>query len=71
MPGMKYIGCITSGVQALAKEQPEMLDKLLRAFSKEVHSREDWFYQIEVDGKRFFVADNGKDGYTAMLPEEY
>jgi hypothetical protein len=48
-----------------------MLDKLLRAFSKEVHSREDWFYQIEVGGQRFFVADNGEDGYTAMLPEEY
>ena len=71
MPGMKYIGCITAGVQALAMEQPEMLDKLLRAFSKEVHSHQDWFYQIEVDGKRFFVADNGEDGYTAMLPEEY
>lgn len=71
MPGMKYIGCITDGVQALAMEQPEMLDKLLRAFSEEVHKRQDWFYQIEVEGKRFFVADNGEDGYTAMLPEEY
>jgi hypothetical protein len=71
MPGMKYIGYITDGVKVLAKEQPEMLDKLLRAFSEAVHKHQDWFYQIEVDGKRFFVADNGEDGYTAMLPEEY
>ena len=31
----------------------------------------DWFYSGEVNGKKFFLADNGEVGYTLMLPEEY
>ena len=71
MPHMKYIGAITAGVKALAMERPELLEKLLRSFSEKAHQVDDSFYLIEVDGQRFFVADNGEDGYTAMLPEEY
>jgi len=71
MPHMKYIGVITIGVSELVDRTPDLLDKLLRAFAEEVHRVDDWFYEIEVDGHRFFVAGNGEDGYTAMLPEEY
>ena len=71
MTGMKYIGVITAGVKALAMERPELLDKLCRAFSEKARQVDGSIYVIEVDGQRFFVADNGEDGYTAMLPEEY
>ena len=71
MPHMKYIGVITIGVSELVNRTPGLLEKLLRAFAEEAHQVDDWLYEIEVDGHRFFVADNGEDGYTAMLPEEY
>ena len=71
MPHMKYIGLITIGVKDLAERTPGLLEKVLRAFAREVHRVDDWFYTIEVDGYRFFAADNGEDGYTLMLPEEY
>ncbi len=71
MPHMKYIGVITIGVSELVKKTPDLLDKLLRAFSEKAHQMDDWFYEIEVDGQRSFAADNGEDGYTLMLPEEY
>ena len=71
MTGMKYIGVVTIGVSELVKKTPDFLEKLLSAFAEEAHRVDDWFYEIEVDGHRFFVADNGEDGYTAMLPEEY
>jgi hypothetical protein len=71
MPGMKCIRYITRGVQALAQDKPSMLDKLHRAFAQAIQNKDDWFYKIEIDGQSYFVADNGEDGYTAMLPEEY
>ena len=71
MTHMKHIGCVTRGVDALLAERPGLLFKLLRAFGKASSRKEDWFYSLKVDGHRFFAADNGEDGYTVMLPEEY
>ena len=31
---------------------------------------DDWFYAVEYKGKKYFIADNGEFGYTAMLPDE-
>jgi hypothetical protein len=71
MPGTKCIRYITRGVQAQAEERPGLLDKLQQAFCQAVQNNDDWFYKFVIDGQVFFVADNGEDGYTAMLPEEY
>lgn len=71
MPGTKYLGVMTRGVAELAKDHPGLLDRLAQAFAEESAKSEDWFYELEVDGQRFFAADNGERGYTVMLPEEY
>lgn len=52
-------------------ESSEVREKLEVAFNTIARKQEDWFYKVEIDGKVFFVADNGEFGYTAMLPEEY
>ncbi len=31
----------------------------------------DWFYDVDYKGKKYFIVDNGELGYTAMLPDEY
>lgn len=31
----------------------------------------DWFYDFEVNGWRFFLAQNDTGGYTLMFPEDY
>ena len=33
--------------------------------------KEDWFYSVEIEGKKYFIAMNGSNGFTMMLPEEY
>ena len=37
MPGMNYIGYLTPGVSELAKNDPSLLDELLRKFAEKVH----------------------------------
>ena len=66
-----YIGLCTIGISngftddekaAVAEAFHELVDK---------DKTGDWFYSGEVNGKKFFLADNGEMGYTLMLPEEY
>jgi len=71
MPPMKYIGLMTSGVRDLVMVKPELFDKLAKAFSEAARGCDDYFYTLQVEGKKFFAVDNGEDGYTLMLPEEY
>lgn len=68
MSSQKFIGVWTPGLMA---ESSEVREKLEVAFNTIARKQEDWFYNVEIDGKVFFVADNGEFGYTAMLPEEY
>lgn len=64
----KQIRYVTRGVMAM----PEFIrSELIREFEREKNLRDDWFYEIRVGKIRFFVCDNGEDGYTAMLPDEY
>ncbi len=67
----KYIGFLAKGAEDLVREDDDLLRKLFNAFATEVHGRDDWFYDITVDGHEFFFVDNGMDGYTAMLANEY
>ncbi len=67
----KYIGAMTRGVATLAQDNPDLMEKIVAAFAEKSREADDWFYAIEVDGQRFFVADNGEMGCTVMLPEEY
>lgn len=64
----KFIGIWTSGLMLLSSEVREEIETKFNAMVKE---HEDWFYKVEVDGKPYFVADNGEFGFTAMLPDEY
>lgn len=52
-------------------ESSEVREKLEVAFDTMAKAQDDWFYSVEINGKKYFVADNGEFGYTAMLPEEY
>ena len=62
---------MTKGVTLLVRDNQELLRRILSAFAEEVQRCKDWFYELEVDGQRFFAVDNGEEGYTLMLPEEY
>ena len=68
MNSLKFIGVWTRG---LAMESPDLRQKIEIAFRRASQEVDDWFYRITVDGKDYFVADNGERGYTAMLPSEY
>lgn len=63
-----FIGVWTRGFIA---EPQEVREAVEREFLRLAKRNLDWFYVIKVKGKKFFVADNGECGYTAMLPEEY
>lgn len=71
MSNLGYVGVVTPRVQELAKQDDTLIGKILAAFAEEAHGRVDWFYVLDVDQYRFFAVDNGEDGYTVMLPEEY
>lgn len=65
----QFIGVWTAGVMALSSEVREAIE---RAFTEALKNNpDDWFYKVSVDGKGFFIAENGEFGYTAMLPDEY
>ena len=68
MSSLKFIGVWTRG---LAAEPSELREKIEIAFNAMAKEQDDWFYKVVVDGKDYFVADNGELGYTAMLPDEY
>ncbi len=64
----KFIGVWTIGMMQESSETREAVEK---EFDRLAAEKDDWFYAVTVDGKKFFVAENGEFGYTAMLPEEY
>lgn len=64
----KFIGTWTRGMMELPSEIRELVEK---DFNRQARERDDWFYVIVVRGQKYFIADNGEFGYTAMLPNEY
>ena len=65
----QFIGVWTIGVMALPSETREAIEK---GFMEAVKNNpDDWFYKVNVDGKDFFIAENGEFGYSAMLPDQY
>lgn len=42
-----------------------------RLLSEQQKLKDDRFYSIAIEGKKYFVAMNGSSGFTLMLPEEY
>lgn len=53
-------------------DQPsELREQVEIAFNALAKEKDDWFYSVEINGKKYFVADNGEFGYTGMLAEEY
>jgi len=39
--------------------------------SEEQKKKADWFYAVVIEEKKYFIAQNGSNGFTIMLPEEY
>ena len=68
MNNLKFIGFWTPGLAAESSELREKIEITFNAMAKE---RDDWFYRVEVNGKKYFVTANGEFCFTAMLPEEY
>ncbi len=64
----KFIGVWTLGMM---RESSETREAVEREFNRMSRDLDDWLYVVIVEGREFFVADNGEFGYTAMLPEEY
>ena len=64
----KFIGAWTAG---LMEEPSETREAIEIEFNKAVKDHEDYFYSIEIAGRKFFVVKNDLFGYTAMLPEDY
>lgn len=64
----QFIGVWTIGMMELPSVTRELVEK---EFDKQVRKKDDWFYVVIVDDEKYFVAENGEFGYTAMLPEEY
>ena len=63
---LKCIGVWTCGMMHEAPDVREFLERWLAETTED-----DWFYNVEYQGKQYFLADNGECGYTAMLPDEY
>lgn len=66
---VKTIRYTTRGVADLIRNDGVLHENVLAAFYYQSNQADDWFSVLEVDGQRFFVAENGEDGYTVMLPE--
>ena len=63
---LKFIGVWTRGMMQEPSDVREFLEQWLASTTVD-----DWFYVVEYKGKKYFIADNGECGYTAMLPDEY
>ena len=68
MNNLKFIGVWTP---ELMMQSSNLRERIEVAFNNAAKKKDDWFYQVEVEGKKYFIADNGEFGYTAMLPSEY
>lgn len=55
----------------MMQESSQTREAVEKEFDRQAKATDDWFYTIRVEGKKFFVVDNGELGYTAMRPEEY
>ena len=69
-----YIGYWTLGIMGENINTIETIKMKFEAIKNLIIAKEiamDWFYEIKVYDKKFFVVDNGENGYTAMLPREY
>ncbi len=64
----KFIGVWTKG---LASEPSETREQIEVAFNKMAKEKDDWFYKVTIDGKDYFIAENGEFGFAAMLASEY
>ncbi len=69
MPSVKD-GLTEQEKAALIKE---LIARLLKSVVAEVIkiNKRDWFYAVEVNGCKFFVAQNETGKYTVMLQEDY
>lgn len=61
-----FIGIWTRGMMNEPSEARAFLERWLA-----VLPANDWFYDVDYKGQKYFLVDNGEFGYTAMLPDEY
>jgi hypothetical protein len=49
----------------------KFLTDAMKTFEAKRKKKDDWFYEITVWKKKYFVAMNGKSLFTLMKPEDY
>ena len=47
------------------------MSEAARKLSEQQKEKADWFYAVVIEKKKYFIAQNGSNGFTLMLPEEY
>ena len=47
------------------------MDKAIKEFDLLRQKKDDWFYEINIEGKRYFIVENGSSHFTLMKPEDY
>lgn len=47
------------------------MTKAAGLLSEQHKVKADWFYEVIIEGNKYFIAENGSGGFTLMLPEEY
>lgn len=73
------INLVTDGIVQLftakgifsIEEFNKFMNEAARKLDEQRRKKSDWFYSIEIDSKKYFIAENGSNGFTLMKPEEY
>jgi len=73
------INLVTDGiVQMFSKkgifsmdEFNRFMNEAARKLGEQRKRKSDWFYSIQIDKDKYFIAENGSKGFTLMKPEEY
>ena len=53
------------------EEFNSFMTEAARKLSEQQKKKADWFYSVVIEDRKYFIAQNGSNGFTLMLPEEY
>lgn len=59
------------GKEFSIEEFNRFVSEAARKLSEQQEKKSDWFYSVVIENKKYFIAQNGSNGFTLMLPEEY
>ena len=47
------------------------MDKAIKEFDFLRQKKDDWFYELNIDDRKYFIVENGSSYFTLMKPEDY